>query len=161
MDTQATAGDITFPPGTKLREYETIYLVRPDFGDDNTDKLKEKIRSVIAREGGKAIKFTIWGRKKVQYEIGGQNRAVFTHVLYLGPSKLVAEVERNLRMTDDVLRFQTIKLADESDAGRPVEADVKLAGDVESERPPREERERRLDDDMDGPDFGGDEGDEA
>jgi len=83
------------------------------------------------------------------------------HVLYLGGSKLVAEIERNLRMFDDVVRYQSIKLADETDASKPVEQDVKLAGDVDQpERPAREDRERDRDrrDDFGGE--GGDDGDE-
>lgn len=136
----------TFPEGTKLREFETIYLLKADLTAEVVDRLKERVRGIIAREGGKVIKFTTWGKKKLQYEIGKQPRAIFVHVLYLGPAALVAELERNLRMFDDVVRYQTVKLADETDANRPVEQDVVLAGDVDQpERAPREERERRDD----------------
>ncbi len=133
-----------FPEGTKLREYETIFALTPDLGDEAVERFKERIRSLIHRDGGKAIKFTIWGKKKTQYELGRQSRAIYVHVVYLGGSKLVAEVERHLRMFDGVVRFQTIKLSEATDASKPVEQDVKLAGDVEPlDRPPREERERR------------------
>lgn len=133
----------TFPEGTKLREYETIYLVKPDMTDDAVEKLKERLRGLVVREGGKVIRFAIWGKKKAHYEIAKQNRAIYTHMLYLGPAKIVAEIERNLRMFDDVTRYQTIKLSDETDANKPVEQDIKLAGDADqAERPPREERER-------------------
>lgn len=133
----------TFPEGTKLREYETIYAMKPDLGDDVVDKFKERIRALVNREGGKVIKFAIWGKKKTHYEIAKATRAIYTHVHYLGPSKIVAELERNLRMFDDVVRYQTVKIAEETDANRPVEQDIKLAGDADQpERPPREERER-------------------
>jgi len=139
-----------FPEGTKLREYETIFALKPDLGDDAVERFKERVRSLIHREGGKAIKFTIWGKKKAQYELAKQTRATYVHVHFLGGSKLVAEIERNLRMYDDVVRYQSIKLADETDASKPVEQDVKLAGDVDQvERPPRDDRDRR-------DDFGGD-----
>ena len=152
----------TFPEGTKLREYETIFALKQDLGDEAVEKFKERIRALIHRENGKAIKFTIWGKKKTQYEIAKQPRAIYVHVQYLGGSKIVAEIERNLRMVDDVVRYQTIKLADETDASKPVEQDVKLAGDVDQpERPARDERDRR--DDRDRRDeFGGDDmGDEG
>jgi small subunit ribosomal protein S6 len=103
------------------------------------------MRGLVAREGGKVIKFTTWGKKKVQYEVKKQNRAIFIHMLYLGGSAIVKEIERNLRIMDDVMRIQTVKVADETDANRPVEQDVKLAGDAEQDRPFREERERRDD----------------
>lgn len=132
-----------FPPGTKLREYETIFLLRAELSEEGGDKLRERLRALAVREGGKVIKFSTWGRKKTQYELEKQNRAVFVHMHYVAPSAFVSELERNLRMFDDVLRYQTIKIADETDANRPVEHDVKLAGDVEQERPFREDRERR------------------
>ena len=133
----------TFPEGTKLREYETIFALKADLGDEAVEKFKERIRGLIHREGGKVIKVTIWGKKKTQYELGRQTRAIYLHFHFLGGSRLVAEVERNLRMFDDVVRYQSIKLNDEVDASMPVEQDVKLAGDVDQPaRPAREERER-------------------
>jgi small subunit ribosomal protein S6 len=136
----------TFPPGTKLREYETIYAVKPDLADEVVEKLKERLRGLITREGGKVIRFAIWGKKKTQYEVAKASRAIYVHVHYLGPSKIVAEVERNLRMFDDVVRYQTVKIADETDAAKPVEQDIKLAGDADQpERPPRDDRPPRED----------------
>jgi small subunit ribosomal protein S6 len=151
-----------FPEGAKLREYETIFALKADLGDEQVERYKERIRSLIHREGGKAIKFTIWGKKKTQYELGRQSRAIYIHALYLGGSKIVAEIERNLRMSDDVVRYQSIKVADETDASKPVEQDVKLAGDVDQpERPPREERERREEFGGGEGEFGGDEAESA
>lgn len=134
-----------FPPGTKLREYETLFLIRPELSEEGGDKLRERLRALAIRDGGKVIKFTTWGRKKTQYEIDKQNRAVYVHMHYLAPAAFVEELERNLRLSDDVIRYQTIKISDETDANRPVEEDVKLAGDVEQERPSREERGERGD----------------
>ena len=120
-----------------LREYETIFLVRADLGDDAVDKLKERVRGIIDREGGKTLRFTVWGKKKTSYPIAKQPRAIYVHTSYLGGSTLVAEVERNLRNIDEVSRFLSVKIADEVDPEtRPVQEDVKLAGDVEETRAP-------------------------
>lgn len=132
----------TYPAGTKFREYETIYALKPDLLDDAVEKTKERIRDLIHREGGKVIRTAIWGKKKTHYEIAKASRAVYIHTHYLGPAKIVAEVERNLRMIDDVVRYQTVKIAEETDASKPVEQDIKLAGDADQpDRPPREERD--------------------
>ena len=68
-------------------------------------------------------------------------RSIFVRFDYLGGTGAVAEFERNLRMTDDVLKYQSVKLADAVDPStRAVEPDVKLPGDPEMpERPGREE----------------------
>lgn len=120
----------------RLREYETIFLVKPDLTDDNVDKLKERVRGIVSREGGKVIRFTVWGKKKTLYPIAKQPRAIYVHANFLGDTKLVAEIERNLRNYDEVTRYLSVKLADEVDPEtRPVLEDLKLAGDVEETRP--------------------------
>lgn len=120
----------------RLREYETIFLVKPDLTDDAVDKVKERVRGIVNREGGKLLRFTVWGKKKTMYPIAKQPRAIYVHTHFLGDGKLVAEVERNLRNFDEVSRYLSVKLADEVDPeSRPVLEDVKLAGDVEETRP--------------------------
>jgi small subunit ribosomal protein S6 len=137
----ANDGPPQFAPGTRLREYETIFLVRPDLAEDLVDKIVERMRSIVHRDGGKVIKVENWGKKKTAFEVKKNYRAIYLRFLYLGNTKQVAEFERNLRMTDDVLKYQSVKIADDVDAGaRAVEADVKLPGDPEMpERPPRDE----------------------
>ncbi|AGC46841.1 30S ribosomal protein S6 [Myxococcus stipitatus DSM 14675] len=120
----------------RLREYETIFLVKPDLTDDNVDKLKERVRGIVGREGGKVLRFTVWGKKKTLFPIAKQPRAIYVHASYLGGSRLVAEIERNLKNLDEVTRYISVKIADEVDPEtRPVLEDLKLAGDVEETRP--------------------------
>src|SRR3954467_10587722 len=131
-ETTTAGGPPTFAPGTRLREYETIFLVRPDLAEDLVDKIVERMRGIVHRDGGKVIKVENWGKKKTSYEVKKSFRAIFIRFLYLGGTKSVAEFERNLRMTDDVMKYQSVKVADDVDAaGRAVEADVKLPGDPE------------------------------
>jgi len=127
----------------RLREYETIFLVKPELTDDNVDRLKERVRGIVSREGGKVIRFTVWGKKKTLYPVAKQPRAIYVHTHYLGNSKMVAEVERNLRNLDEVTRYLSVKLADEVDPeSRPVLEDVKMAGDVDDNaRPGAPERD--------------------
>ena len=129
---QTAGGPAAIAPGTRLREYETIFLLRPDLAEDLVDKIVERLRGIVQREGGKVIKVENWGKKKTAYEVKKNLRAIFVRFLYLGDTKAVAEFERNLRMTDDVLKYQSVKLADDVDAAaRQVEPDVKLPGDPE------------------------------
>ena len=123
-----------------VREYETIYLLKADTPDDQADEIKERLRAVVAREGGKVIRFTHQGKRKTAFPVSKNPKAVFMHCLYVGRAGLVSEVERNLKMIDQVTKFQSIKLADGVDLeARQVEQDVKVAA-VEEEARPREER---------------------
>jgi small subunit ribosomal protein S6 len=122
-----------------VREYETIYLLRPETPDDQVDEIKERLRAVVTREGGKVIRFTNQGKRKTAFPVAKNAKALYVHCLYLGKSGLVQEFERNLKMIDAVTKFQSVKLADGVDLdARQVEADVKIAP-VEDEKP-REER---------------------
>ena len=131
-----------------LREYETIFLVKPDLTDDGVDRIKDRVRGIVNREGGKLIRFTVWGKKKTMFPVAKQPRAIYVHASYLGGHGLVAEVERTLRNLDEVTRWLSVKVADDVDPeSRPVQEDVKLAGDVDEARgapaperagPPRE-----------------------
>jgi len=137
QETQTSGGPAA---GTRLREYETIYLVRPDLAEDLVDKIVERMRGIVQREGGKVIRVENWGKKKTAYEVKKHLRAIYLRFLYLGTTRMVAEFERNLRMTDDVLKYQSVKIAENVDpASRQIEPDVKLPGDPEvPERAARE-----------------------
>src|SRR5207248_1832050 len=116
METQGSGGAPQHAKGTMLREYETIFLVRPDLAEDLVDKIVERMRGIVHRDGGKVIKVENWGKKKTAYEVRRNFRAIFVRFLYLGGTAAVAEFERNLRMTDDVMKYQSVKIAEEVDA---------------------------------------------
>ncbi len=122
-----------------VREYETIYLLKAETPDDQVEEIKERLRAVVTREGGKVIRFTNQGKRKTAFPIGKSPKSVFIHCLYVGNPGLVGEFERNLKMIDAVAKFQSVRLADDVDfEARQVEQDVKVA--VEEEAPRREER---------------------
>ena len=123
-----------------VREYETIYLLKAETPDDQVDEIKERLRGVVSREGGKVIRFTNQGKRKTAFPIGKNPKALYMHCLYVGRPGLVQELERNLKMLDVVTKFQSVKIADEVDfEARQVEPDVKIQP-VEEETKPREER---------------------
>jgi small subunit ribosomal protein S6 len=123
-----------------VREYETIYLLKADTPDDQVEEIKERLRGVVTREGGKVIRFTNQGKRKTAFPVSKNQKALYMHCLYIGKPGLVGELERNLKMIDSVTKFQSIRLADDVDFdARQIEPDVK-AMPVEEEARPREER---------------------
>ena len=126
-----------------VREYETIYLLKADTPDEQVDEIKERLRAVVTRESGKVIRFTNQGKRKTAFAIGKNPRALYMHCLYVGNPGLVAELERNLKMIDTVVKFQSIRLAEDVDfESRQVEQDVKVAPPEEEARPRSEFGER-------------------
>ena len=97
------------------REYETIYILRPDVDNAAAEKVIDRVKDVIARLDGTLTKLDNWGKRKLAYPIRKNTRGIFVYVKYVGFGDLVAELERNLRLLDEVVRFQTVLLQEEID----------------------------------------------
>ncbi len=99
----------------RQREYETIYLMRPDVTKESAGKIASRIDDVVKREGGKLTLVETWGRRQLSYSVRRCKRAVYVYFKYIGGSGLVSELERNLRMLDDIIKFQTVMINPEID----------------------------------------------
>ncbi len=127
-----------------VREYETIYLLKAETPDDQVEEIKERLRGVVSREGGKVIRFTNQGKRKTAFAVAKSPRALYMHCLYVGRPGLVQEFERNLKMIDSVTKFQSVRLAEDVDLdARQVEPDVKVAPVEEEPRAHGERGEER------------------
>jgi small subunit ribosomal protein S6 len=106
-----SSGDI---PGRK-REYETIFILRPDLTNEGIAAVNTKMRGVIETGGGRLLKVENWGRRKLAYEVRKQLKGIYLFWRYLGGAGLVEEVERNLRLADQVIRYYSVKVANNVD----------------------------------------------
>ena len=96
-----------------MRKYETVFISDPDLQDQARLDLYDKVRNIIAKENGILLNFDEWGNKKMAYEIKKKLRGNYVCVTYGGTGDLVKELERNFRITDDILKFMTILLSDD------------------------------------------------
>lgn len=131
----------------KSKEYETIYVLRSDVDADMADKVQGRVAEVVARDAGKLVKVEAWGRRKLAYPVAKQKKGVYVYVKYIGRGGLVAEVERNLKLQDAVLKFQTIQTADDVDMAAvtvdPEEVKFQRL-ELPAELEPEESREKAL-----------------
>ncbi len=106
------------------REYETIYILRPNTPNDGVAEVNAKIKGVIEGMGGKIIKVDNWGKRRLAYEVAKERKGIYLYWLYLAQPGIVEEAERNLRMLDNVIRYLTVKVDENIDVGaRPTEVD--------------------------------------
>jgi small subunit ribosomal protein S6 len=129
-----------------LREYETIYILRPDLTDDEVAGVKEKVANIFSREEGHVLHQDVWGKKKLSYEIKKQPKGIYIHLSYLGGPATTNEIERNLRLMEPVLKYQTLRVAKDVDvdrrlAERDAEEQSRAAAAARREA---EEKEREL-----------------
>jgi len=99
----------------RKREYETIYILRPDSTSDVIAQVNQKVRGVIEAGGGTLLKIDNWGKRKLAYEVKKQLKGIYLFFSYLGTAGLLEEVERNLRLTDSVIRYYSVKIAENVD----------------------------------------------
>jgi small subunit ribosomal protein S6 len=132
----------------RAREYETIYILKPDIDADGAEKIATRLAEVVTRESGRLTKVEQWGRRRLAYDIGKQRRGVYMYLKYLGGGKVVAEIERNLRLADGVIKYQTVLVRSDVEVETVTIADEDVKFErlelmpIEDERD--ESRERQL-----------------
>jgi len=106
------------------REYETIYILRPNTPNEGVAEVNTRIKGVIEGMGGKIIKVDNWGKRRLAYEVAKERKGIYLYWLYLAQPGVVEETERNLRMLDSVIRYLTVKVDVDVDVtARPSEID--------------------------------------
>ncbi len=142
-----------------MKEYETVVLIKPDVGDEPLNKLAQRIKQIVDTSGGKFVQLSFWGKKKLAYEITKYPKAVYLHAHYVGGSELPKELERNLRISEDVLRYMTIFLKADVDAAayeakalEPIKASQEVEEEMFAPKPPDEAFQDygRMNDEFDG-----------
>lgn len=108
-----TATAAAAPVERRAREYETIYILRSTVDNTEANRVLDRVRDVISSRQGCLIQVDNWGRRKLAYPINKMPRGVFVYLRFAGFEDLVAELERNLRLLDSVVRFQTVLLKPE------------------------------------------------
>src|ERR687894_1389452 len=123
--------------------YEHIFLARQDVTAQQVEGFVDQFKGVIEQNGGRVEKTEMWGVKSLAYRIKKNRKAHFTMFNLDAPAPAVAEMERQMRINEDILHFMTIRV-DALDAEPAVMMQKR-------ERDERKDRERRRRDD-DGPD---------
>jgi small subunit ribosomal protein S6 len=90
--------------------YEHIYLARQDISAQQVDALTEQFKTVIQSLGGKTEKVEYWGVKSLAYRIKKNRKAHFSLLNLDAPAAAVAELERQMSINEDIIRFMTIKV---------------------------------------------------
>jgi len=96
--------------------YEHVYLARQDISAQQVEELTGQFKGVIEQQGGKVAKSEYWGVKSLSYRIRKNRKAHFTLLNVEAPPAALAEIERQERLNEDVLRFITIRV-DEHEEG--------------------------------------------
>jgi small subunit ribosomal protein S6 len=129
----------------KLPGYETTVITRGELMEDSLKNLQERLAAAVKNFGGEVVLTEDWGSRKLAYTIQKETRGRYTYLVYTGKGEVVAEIERNLRINEHVLRFLSVNLDKEFDAPEF----VKRRGELQAAAKKREEeREARREERM-------------
>jgi small subunit ribosomal protein S6 len=92
------------------RTYEVIFIVNPEVADDEVMKLSEGVQKIITGQGGSITKNEVMGKRQLAYEINHKKDGTYVLLEVEGSGAEIAEVERRMRVNDQILRYMTIRV---------------------------------------------------
>ena len=129
--------------------YEHVFLARQDLSQAQVDALAENATKIIEENQGKVVKTETWGLRSLAYKIAKNRKAHSVMLNIEAPAGVVAELERQTQINEDVIRYMTVRV-DELEAGPSVmmrkgerERDRDRRGGRDGERGDRPERGER------------------
>ena len=96
--------------------YEHVFLARQDLAQAQVDALAEAATKIVEEGNGKVVKTETWGLRSLAYRIAKNRKAHYVMLQIDGPAGVVAELERQTAINEDVIRYMTIRV-DELEAG--------------------------------------------
>jgi small subunit ribosomal protein S6 len=121
--TQATVRSYAALRDTQ-REFETTMILRPDINKDGIADVVNRLQALYGRNGSRMQKIDNWGLRTLAYPIQSHKKGIYLYVRYLGGSEIVKELERNLRIWDEVVRYLTVVIdGDVNPEARPSDVD--------------------------------------
>ncbi len=94
-----------------VRMYETLFITRVDAEAEVAEKIHQRLLRALEAMGGNEIKLVDWGKRKLAYEIARQKKGNYWYFGYIADPQFVKECERQLRISNDVIRYQTVCLS--------------------------------------------------
>lgn len=93
-----------------MKRYESIFILDPDLDEAAAQSAIEKIKGVITQGNGEILRVEDWGKRKLAYEVKKKSKGHYILIHFSGTPALLSELERNYRVMDAVIKFQSIRL---------------------------------------------------
>ncbi len=135
-----------------MRRYELMLVLKPDVPDERAAAVIDRTTRYVVASGGQIVKVAPWGRRRLAYPIDRYREGSYHIVVFEAPAEAIAEMERSLQITEDVLRYLVTRTV------RPVKVrrDASASGDTDD----TDDSDSDSDDDSDAPSSDDDDGDE-
>ncbi len=98
-----------------MRRYESVVILAPEMPDDDIRNFTEKYSELITTNGGEIIKIEDWGFKRLAYLVKKKEKGRYILFDFVGLPALITELERQFKITEEVLKFLSVKIDDDVD----------------------------------------------
>lgn len=92
-----------------MRNYEMVYIIKPDLEEEQVNSVVEKFSTLIKENGGEVTTVDTWGKRRLAYEIEDFREGYYFLVTFQGVPATAQELDRVLKITDEILRFMIIR----------------------------------------------------
>ena len=127
-----------------MRRYELMLILRPDVADDKVQAVIDRTTRQLTAGGGQIVKVAPWGRRRLAYQIDRYREGSYHIVLFEAPSDALAELERGLQITEEVLRHLVTRVERPAKAVRPDGSEDEILVD-DTDLPSAEDEEEDFD----------------
>ena len=92
-----------------MKAYELLYIIRPDLDEEATTALVDRLSGLVASNGGDNLTVEKWGKRRLAYEIKDYKEGQYILMNFEGEGRTSQEIERVMKISDDVIRFLTVR----------------------------------------------------
>lgn len=114
-----------------MRRYELMLILRPDVADDKAQAVIDRTTRQVSAGGGQIVKVAPWGRRRLAYQIDRYREGSYHIVLFEAPAEVIAEMERTLQITEEVIRHLVTRVERPTKAIRPDGTDEDVVDDTD------------------------------
>lgn len=100
--------------------YEHVLIARPDISPAQVETLMEELSGFLDKQGAKVAKSEYWGLRNLSYQINKQRKGHYSLFNIDGPAEAIHELERQHRLSDDIMRYMTIKVEEHEEGPSPM-----------------------------------------
>jgi small subunit ribosomal protein S6 len=98
-----------------MPSYETTVITKSASTEDQVTAIKTKVESILAAHQGQLASYEDWGTRRFSYDIQKESRGRYVYFAFTGNNATVAELERNFRINENIVRFLSVNISDEED----------------------------------------------
>lgn len=96
-----------------MRQYETMFILRPEFDKEQAQALVSRFVEVIESNGGTIEKVSDWGKRRLAYDVKKCREGIYTLINFQSEAAVATELERNFKISEDVIRYLIVRKDEE------------------------------------------------